>query len=209
MRVLCVKCKVLNGYSGEEAKVCLLLNFCGNLNAKRKLCNNLKLNEFRETRWHVRYQQALLSLNLDFNKFKSTVVRRTLAVIKLKIEAVDSNDDWFYWVCFAFASGNATRLDVCFVIASRKTHQNNETICHRNKTAMKFMLSFSSFALLSFLSEVEIFKFSSPITRSKTNERTNERILCKFRFNFSIGIFMVKSNKFYLITHLLMSIVCL
>jgi hypothetical protein len=58
-----------------------------------------------------------------------------------------------------------------------------------------------SSVLLPFKSGVEIFKFFFcllllPITRE------TKCFLCKFRFNFSIGIFMAKSNKFHLITYL-------
>lgn len=86
------------------------------------------------------------------------------------------------------------------VIANKKNTSNNETICHRNKTALEFMLS--SF-LLPFQFRVEIFKFFSPIPSQEV-----KCFLCKFRFDFSIGIFMAKSNKFHLITYLPMSIVC-
>lgn len=134
------------------------------------------------TTWHVQYQQAVFSLNLDFNKFPPTDVQslkllseRSIAIDIATIDLTSSFCDEFTFVWLLLR----TQLR-----AKNRTHQNNETICHRNKTALKFMLSS---VLLPFKYEVETFKFAfaslSP-SPPYSNVTRGERILCKFSIQF-------------------------
>jgi hypothetical protein len=129
------------------------------------LCNNLELIIFCVS--HIRdmceqSQRELFSLNQDSNKFHAYVWDITsLKDWRIRLRSAIF---FFYRWCFKiyFAISHSSNFPTRFqdpalmCVQLHKNTSNNETICHRNKTTLKFMLS--SY-LLPFNSEVEIFKF--------------------------------------------------
>lgn len=71
----------------------------GNLNAKRKLRNNLKLSILQHS-WHVQNQREWFSLNLDFHKFSAEFMHASTTCRHLLYLRLKKLITWGLTCCF-------------------------------------------------------------------------------------------------------------